>query len=326
MKSANTNLTQRDREKIHRILDGDDPLVIVSHRNPDGDALGAMLALARWSADRGRKAVAVSPEGAPAPYAFLPGADSIGLEFPDDTTGFGLVSLDAPDASRLDLPSTLLETADPVLNIDHHPGNTLFGTVNLVDPGASSTCLLLFEILEPYGGLSTEIATLLYTGVFTDTGGFRFGNTDARTLAAAAGLVELGAPPAEIARRVYAQQPIGRLRLLGLVLGTATTEFEGQVAVLTLTDEMRRETGSSGEDLEGLASHGRLVEGVRVAVLLREQQGSVRASLRSAGEVDVNAVARVLGGGGHSAAAGVVIPGTIAEARARILTTVAEFL
>ena len=174
MKSANTNLTQRDREKIHRILDGDDPLVIVSHRNPDGDALGAMLALARWSADRGRKATAYSPEGAPAPYGFLPGADSIRLEFPTDATGFGLVSLDAPDASRLDLPPTLLEAADAVLNIDHHPGNTLFGTVNLVDPGASSTCLLLFEILEPYGRLSAEIATQLYTGVLTDTGGFRF--------------------------------------------------------------------------------------------------------------------------------------------------------
>ena len=149
---------------------------------------------------------------------------------------------------------------------------------------------------------------------------------DARTLRAAADLVVLGASPAGLANAVYGEQPLGRLRLLGMVLSTTETELDGQVAVSMLTERMKGDTGSTGEDIEGMASFGRLVRGVEVALLLREENGHIRASLRSKGAVDVNAVARRLGGGGHKAASGVLLDGPIDSARERLLEAVAEIM
>jgi len=300
--------------------------VLAAHRKPDGDALGSMLALARWIEGRGGRATVVCPDGVPDPYGFLPGAELVAREFPADPSGAGLVVLDTPLMARTGAPAEIFEQTSPVINIDHHPGNEEFGDANLVDTSASSAALLVYEILEPLGGLTAEIASLLYAGVFTDTGGFRFGNTDARTLGTAAKLVDLGADPALTARMIYGEQPLGQLRLLGLVLASAETILDGRVAVLTMTDAMRRETGSTGDEIEGLASYGRLVEGSQVAALLRELNGAVRVSLRSAGPVDVNAVAASLGGGGHRAAAGVVMDGSLAEVRERLAEAVAAFL
>jgi phosphoesterase RecJ-like protein len=218
----------------------------------------------------------------------------------------------------------VLERASLVVNIDHHPDNTGYGDVNFVDPSASSVALIIYELLADTGELSAAISSLLYIGVMTDTGGFRFGNTDARTLRVAAALVILGANPAGLANAVYGEQPLGRLRLLGLVLSTTETEFDGKVAVSVMTERMKSETGSTGEDIEGIASVGRRVRGVEVALLLREEDGRIRASLRSKGAVDVNAVARRLGGGGHKAAAGVLLDGPIESARERLLEAIGE--
>ncbi|MCK4408651.1 MAG: bifunctional oligoribonuclease/PAP phosphatase NrnA, partial [Candidatus Eisenbacteria sp.] len=189
---------------------------------------------------------------------------------------------------------------------------------------ASSVALIIYELLADTGELSAAISSLLYVGAMTDTGGFRFGNTDARTLRVAADLVVLGASPAGLANAVYGEQPLGRLRLLGMVLSTTETELDGQVAVSVLTERMKSDTGSTGEDIEGMASFGRLVRGVEVALLLREENGRIRASLRSKGAVDVNAVASRLGGGGHKAASGVLLDGPIESARERLLKAVAE--
>jgi phosphoesterase RecJ-like protein len=310
---------QEERAKILRTLEGDGPFVIAFHPKPDGDALGSALALARWLGDRGAEAVVVSRDGASAPYGFLSGARSIVPSAPENISGHVAIIVDAPDAERTDLEPHVLSRATTVVNIDHHPDNTFVADQSLVDPHASSAALLVLELLESAGGVTTEIAELLYVGLLADTGAFQFANTDARTLEAAARLVWLGARPAQLAEAIYGRQPLGQVRLLGMVLASAETHIDGKVVLFILTEEMRGQAGSSGEAIEGLAAYGRRVAGVEVAVLLREQADHIRVSLRSKGAVDVNAAARQLGGGGHAAAAGIHFEGTLAEAREAVI-------
>ena len=319
-----TKTTAESRRKILEALEGPGPFLVASHRGPDGDALGSALALKLWLEGRGRRVEVVNGDGVPDPFGFLPSADRVLLETPSDLLGCTAFVLDTPVVSRVALAEGVLERASLVVNIDHHPDNTGYGDVNFVDSSASSVALMIYELLADTGELSAAVASLLYAGAMTDTGGFRFGNTDARTLRAAAELVALGANPAGLATAVYGEQPLGRLRLLGLVLSTTETELDGKVAVSVMTEFMKSDTGSTGEDIEGIASVGRLVRGVEVALLLREEDGRIRASLRSKGAVDVNAVARRLGGGGHKAAAGVVLDGPIESARERLLEAVGE--
>lgn len=311
-------------EAILRALDAPGPFLITGHVRPDGDFLGTALALALWLRARGEGAAVVSCEGVPQPYGFLPSADTVSTEFPRDPGAHTAVILDTPRPERTGAPPGYFEGARRLVNIDHHPDNPGFGDAAFVDPLASSSAVLAFEILQAAGGLIDEpIASALYVGIMTDTGGFRFTNTDARTLRAAGELVALGARPAELARKVYGSLSAEELRLLGRVLSSVESALDGRVSILYVTDEMRGEARAGEDGIEGLASYGRDVEGTEVAVLLRETGPTVRASLRSAGEVDVGAVARELGGGGHRAAAGVVLEGPVAEARDRVVSAIA---
>jgi phosphoesterase RecJ-like protein len=320
-------MPEEARKRALAALEGAGPFVVAAHDRPDGDSVGASLGLASWLRSRGARADVVAPQGIPPPYDFLPGAGAALREWPSSPGELVLVVLDTPLPERAGLPGGFLERTSLSVNIDHHPDNTRFADVNVVDPTASSAALIVSEILEESGRpLGRDVATLLYAGVLTDTGSFRFGNTDARTFEAAARLSRAGADPAHVARRLYGEQPVGRMKLLGLVLASMERALGGRVAVSYLTRAMREETGSSGDEIEGLASWGRLVEGVEVALLLREEAASVRGSLRSNGDVDVNAIARTMGGGGHRAASGFTYDGTLEEAREAALASVREAL
>jgi phosphoesterase RecJ-like protein len=269
----------------------------------------------------------VSTDGVPDPYGFLPGADAVHTAFPADPSGHTAVILDTPLPERTGAPAGYFDRVGLLVNIDHHPDNEGFGGAAYVDPSASSVALMVLEILEEVGApIDEEIATALYTGLFTDTGGFRFTNTDARTLSAAGRLVARGARPAEVARTVYGSLEPAELRLLGLVLSSMQSALDGRVSILYVTDEMRTVARTAEDGIEGLASYGRSVGGTEVAVLLREQRADTRVSLRSAGSLDVGALARELGGGGHAAAAGVVLDGPIRTARDRIVSAIRERL
>ncbi|MFH1866143.1 MAG: bifunctional oligoribonuclease/PAP phosphatase NrnA [Candidatus Eisenbacteria bacterium] len=319
-----TKKAAESRKRTLLTLEGPGPFVLTFHRRPDGDALGSAIGLRLWLEGRGKRADVVNADGVTDPFGFLPTAERVLVEAPSDIEDYTVLVLDTPSASRAAIAGAFIDGAAAVVNIDHHPDNVIFGDINVVDPTASSVALMLYELLSASGELTSEIASALYVGVMTDTGGFRFGNTDARTLRAAAELVDLGASPAGLANAVYGEQPLGRLRLLGMVLSATVTELDGKVAVSVLTERMKRETGSTGEDIEGMASFGRLVGGVEVALLLREEDGLIRASLRSKGAVDVNAVAGRLGGGGHRSAAGAVLDGPLESARRVLLDAVRE--
>ncbi len=316
--------SQRERERIQRTLEDGGVFLLASHRRPDGDSLGSMMALAQWLEERGSRAYPLSPDGVPDPYGFLPTRERVLSAFPAGVEDYVAIVLDAPELGRTGAAAEAISGARLVIDIDHHPGNARFGDLNLVDVEASSTALILYELLSELDGISGPVASLLYVGVLTDTGAFRYGNTDGRTLAAAAGLVGLGADPSALARGVYGEQPLGSLKLLGMVLSSAESLLDGRVIVMSLTDEMRRDAGSTGEEIEGLAGYGRLVRGSQVSVLMREEDGGVRVSLRSLGDVDVNEVARGLGGGGHASAAGVFLDGTIEKVRQRVIEALVQ--
>jgi len=314
-------------EEVQRALEGSGPFLITGHLNPDGDSLGTALALAAWLRGRGEPAHVVSVGGVPGSYGFLPGAHSVTSEFPPDHGDPVAVIVDSPTLVRVGAPDRYFDRARLVVNIDHHPDNTGFGDAAFVDPTASSAALLAFEIMRGAGAAFTrEIAGLLYVGILTDTGGFRFANTDARTLRAAAELVAHGARSAELASEVFGALASGELRLLGLVLSSVESIAGGRVTLLSLTDRMRGDARATGDGIEGLASFGCLVRGSEVAVLLREDGRSVRASLRSNGGVDVGGIARSLGGGGHGGASGVLLDGPLSEARTRILSAIEKQL
>jgi bifunctional oligoribonuclease and PAP phosphatase NrnA len=281
--------------------------VITAHHNPDADAIGSMLGLARALADAGQEVALAHPDDPPVPedLRFLVGEESILDQPPADIAERTLVTVDCASEKRL-WPEPVHQVAGRVINIDHHQDNTLFGDLNLVVPHASSTAEVLIEVIEAAGiPLTAEIAGPLYAGMVTDTGRFGYTNTSPATHRAAARLLEAGVDHAQMARRLYEDQPLDRLVLMGRALDRAHRLADGRlmVALLTRDDFIAAE----GEDSEGIVEVMRSGRGVQVAALVREAgpPGSYRVSLRAVDpDVDVSAIAREEGGGGHRAAAG----------------------
>ncbi len=302
-------------------------VLAVSHKRPDGDAIGSGLALVKWLRQQGVEAEFLLEDGVPPNYRFIRAAREVLTRVPDDVDDRTLVVLDTTSLERAGDCSASLSAARETFVIDHHPDNTRFGDLNLVDPAASATALLVQELIEASGATpDLETASLLYVGILADTGGFRYSNVDARTMSAAARLVAAGADPHQLSISVFAGQPLSQVRLLGRMLSDMELHVGGRLALSVITDTMRAETGACEESMEGLPGYGRLIEGVEVSALIREIPGGSRVSLRSTGGPDVRKIAALLGGGGHRAAAGVVLDLPVSEARTRIIDAVRRAL
>lgn len=282
--------------------------VIAAHHNPDADAIGSMLGLARALRAAGQDVTLAHPDDPPVPPDLLfllePG-ETIASAVPADLGDRTLVTVDCASELRL-WPEPVHERAARVINIDHHQDNTRFGDLNLVIPTASSTAEVLMAVIAETGvALDRSIATPLYAGMVTDTGRFGYTNTRPATHRAAAALIEAGADHAELARRLYEDQPIDRLRLMGAALARARVLADGRMMACVLTRDDYAAAG--GDDSEGIVEVMRSAHGIEVAALVREAgpDGSYRVSLRSVDpDVDMSAIARQEGGGGHRAAAG----------------------
>lgn len=283
-------------------------LLLTSHLSPDGDAVGSGLGLARVLRGIGKSALFWSHDQIPGIYEALPGSGRIhvGSEPP---AGFpeafdACIVLECPTLERCGLDGPLDQL--DLINIDHHMGNTNYGKVNWVDTAAPA----LGEMIQTLaGGLSVPLdkasATCLYLALASDTGGFRFNNTTVRAFEAAAELVRAGVEPQEIASWLYESRPIGSVRLLAQTLGTLELHAGGSIATVTVSQEMFERAGAKAGDSEGLIDHARSIAGVEAAALLRQQKDGVwKVSLRSRDKVDVEAIARKHGGGGHRNAAG----------------------
>jgi phosphoesterase RecJ-like protein len=303
-------------------------VAVISHADPDGDAVGAALGLATVLEGAGIPARAVLPGGVPRLYSFVPGAGRVlptlaaAREAPD-----AVVVIDATSPSRLGAESAL-PAGVPVVNIDHHPDNTRFGELCWVDPSACAAALLVLELAEEVGwGVSAGAATCLYVGVVTDTGRFTFSNSDARALAAAARLAELGASPHAIAARVYERASAASFRLLARALATLDLADGGRVASIHVTRDMLAETGAAPEDADGFSAYPRFVDGVKVGLFFREVEGgAVKVSFRSNEGVDIHGVAGRFGGGGHARASGARVPGPLEAAKQVVVRAVSQHL
>jgi phosphoesterase RecJ-like protein len=285
--------------------------LLTAHEGPDGDALGSLLGMHHLLGQLGKDSVmfmAAKEFPLPIEYRFLP-LEEVFHEPPADMADRTVVFLDCGNIDRM--PVEFLSAGDNFrINIDHHHDNTRFGDVNLVDVGASSTAEIVYELAIALGvEITPEIAAALYVGLITDTGKFMYENTNAQTHRIAAALIDAGVPVDETYRRLYEHVPIEKLRLLSRALDGIRRYCSERLVVAYITAADYEESGAGEEMTEGIIDHLRSIEGSKVAALIRDQGDRGRAarkvSLRSSGgEIDVSAMARKHGGGGHKRAAG----------------------
>jgi phosphoesterase RecJ-like protein len=296
-------------------------VTIGSHVDPDGDAMGSCLGLALALDAIGIPNTPVLAEGseAPATYAFLPGAERFAA--PNALSGTDVfVALDSPRTRRLADAEPLALSARTLVMIDHHPDAEPEGHLHLFDSTAAATGCLIWRLL-PHMGVTPDarIATCLYAALLTDTGRFSYSNTTPRTLRIAAEMTEAGAHPHDIYTAVYENRSHGAQQLVGLALSRLTLVNGGRVAYSWVTSEDFTRVSARPEEGENLVDSIRALGGVDVVFLAKVSDDAVRASLRSKGDTDVGSVARVFGGGGHRAAAGLTFPGDLDRLLAELL-------
>jgi phosphoesterase RecJ-like protein len=299
-----------DLKAIADALRQHDRFLLVTHENPDGDALGSLLATATALRQLGKDAVMYLPGRTPLPseYGFMP-LDDLVREPPDDAAERVLVAVDCAKAERIG-DEEALSRAPLVLNIDHHHDNTRFGDLDLIVADASSTGEVLRDVFaELQVELTPELAEPLYIALVTDTGRFQYANTTPKALRLAAELVEAGADIHAVFQQVYESVEFAKLKLLARALDRAEVLEGGRIVVSHLVRTDFGEVGAAEPYSEGIIDYLRAVEGAELAVLVREQlnedapayKGSLRSSID---ELDVSAIARLFGGGGHRQAAG----------------------
>lgn len=291
---------------------------------PDGDAIGALLAMGAAVKRLGKKCTMACADPLPAKLAFLPAARLVVNRPPDkeDT----IVTVDVSDVDRLGTicQPEMLERRQ-VINIDHHVTNTRFGTVNVIRP-LPSTCEVVLGLLQRMGlPLDEEIASALLMGLVADTRCFRTGNVGARQLRTAITLIKAGAPLADLTENLFNHEPLSTVRLYGQALAAVQTH-EGVIWV-EISQEMMRRCEATPSDADGLSSFLASTDGMQAAVVFREQEdGRIEVSMRADPDHDVAVVAVALGGGGHARAAGCTVPGPLPSAAARVLAAVHQAL
>jgi phosphoesterase RecJ-like protein len=311
MSSRQTNTTQTDLETIADAIRKHDRFLVTTHENPDGDALGSLLAMTLALRELGKDATMYLFGEVPIPteYEFMEFAELLRGPNPGVTDRV-VVAVDAANERRLGPQEDLLKTAPFVIDIDHHHDNTRFGDVNLIVGSASSTGEILRDLFRELGvELTPEIAEGLYIAVVTDTGRFQYANTSAKALRLAAELVEAGADVHRVFQGVYENVAFAKLKLVARALENAQVFDGGRVIVSHLERSDFDNAGAEEPYSEGIIDYLRAVEGAEIAALIREpptQNGPTRRiSLRTTTEgIDVSQIARKSGGGGHKQAAG----------------------
>jgi len=296
-----------------KLIAGSSDIVVISHERPDGDAVGSLLGLTMALQKIGKQVWPVLPGGLPQKWQFLPGADQVRPQLPQGE--YSIVTVDAADIQRLGT----LKVPRVDLNIDHHPSNTQFGNINLVNPAAAATAAFLYRLFPELGlPLELDIAVNLLVGLITDTLGFRTSSVRPDSLRIAAELIELGADIAELYRKALFGRSYEAVRYWAHGLSRMDMRDDVVWAVLRVSDRaLASYPGSDDADLIDVLT---TIEGPRVAILFVEQpEAQVKISWRALPGVDVSGLAASFGGGGHAPAAGAMIEGEIQEVVDRVL-------
>lgn len=299
------------------------------HTSPDGDSIGSTLGMVRALRQAGKQAVIVGVDPVPRIYQFLAGWDTLFVPWQQVEGEWDLACLlDCGDLERVGAALPVVQKAKRLLNIDHHSTNTGYGEYNYLDFRAAAVGELAYRLLRALNlPLDPETATCLYTSIVADTGGFRYDSTSPETHRIAAELVEAGARPYDVASAIFENESVARLALLSRALSTLQVDPGGKIAWLQVTREMMRQAGARDEDAEGIVNYARSVTGVEVGIIFRETaEGGIRVGLRSRRTVDVGAVARQFGGGGHARAAGCTLQGTLADAASQVVDAVRQVM
>jgi bifunctional oligoribonuclease and PAP phosphatase NrnA len=317
-----------DLARVAAALQAAPSVAVLAHVNPEGDAIGSTLAATLALREAGKRTAALNADPVPPDLLQLPGASEVRRAVPPEKDyGCYLVV----DTATLGRTGGLLDGRRPgtmVVNVDHHGGNTRFGDVNWVEPEASSAGEMVLRLIRTMDlPISRDVAATLYAAILTDTGGFRYGNTTAASLRAAADLVDAGAVPEAIVQGFSARRVVGEWRLLGEVLAGMESSSDGRVAWIEVTAAACRRAGVGMEVAEDFIQYPRDVAGVRIAVAFKElSDDEMRVSFRSSGSLDVAALAAAFGGGGHRNAAGCTVRGGLAAAKAAILAAAEALL
>lgn len=324
------NPNRNSVEEAARFMQQHDRFLVLSHVNPDGDATGSALGVALILEQLGKKYVVVNEGETPAKFNFLPRFDRLlNLEKqPLDETFEAVIAVDCADESRMGDVRSFFRSDASLLNIDHHPTNDGFGSVNLIRTDAAATAEILYDVALAAGvSFNEELALCIYTGLLTDTGGFRYSNTSPKVMEIASQLLRYGVKPGEVAERCLEEITFAHIKILRLALQSLQLSHRNLVASITVRKEDFVVSGAEREDAGGLVNYCRNIEGVEVGVsFIEAEAGVVKVSMRARDRVDVSAVAKQLGGGGHAKAAGCTVRGSLPEAQDIVWRALGEAL
>lgn len=300
-----------------------DNILILTHRNPDGDAVGSMFALYHLLKAMGKN-VRCEIDTVTDSLAFAV-SEAAFCDFSEDY----VISVDLADNKLLTDDQYSLYGDRIFLAIDHHEKSKPYSRHLLLDFKAAAACEVIYDMISENGisDISPEIANALYLGLSTDTGCFRYPNTSAHTFYAASRLVEAGADSGEINRRVFETKSWNYVRFETMAMNSMKTYFDGKCAVLVITQDMYKKTGVSEADTHGIAALPRQIEGVLAGVVVKERtDGTIKISVRSNDPVNASEICEIFGGGGHRLAAGCDYMGTVSEAVNAILKVIGDVL
>jgi len=313
------------KRTISEILKSKNSFLIVTHKNPDGDAIGSSLALYNVLRELGKTVYVEIPTKPAYIYDFLEDYGSIELTSNSKNVEV-ILALDSAEIHRCGLKKEYIENK-LLVNIDHHKTNPGYGDLNLIETEAAAVGCIIWDILKVGKiPITKKTAEYLYLSILTDTGSFRYSSTSSKTFKIAADLLDKGVETWYIASNVYEREKLETYRLLSLVLNTLEFYYNGKLAIEYVTQDMFKQTNTSAENTESFVNFARSVRGVEVGVLLREDEPNIfKISIRSRGSVDVSEVATHFEGGGHENAAGGTIRAPLEEAKKAIIKAF-EFL
>lgn len=293
-------------------------VLVASHLNPDGDAIGSSLAISFFLDQLGVSHEVLNHDPVPDNLLFLPGTDRV-RQAPENPDADLAIVLDLDEPSRMGRVAPYLEAADRMIVVDHHVPKVRPGQMRIVMEEAPATAAILADLLIPTGKVNAQVADNLLAGILTDTGNFRFPNTTPHCLNLAAQLIELGANLPNMAEQIYHCMPLPALRLLGWAITNLKATPNEDLVYVSLPLSVYQELGAREQDTEGIVNELLSTRHARIAFVLRERKpGVIRGSLRSRGNLDVAAIANQFGGGGHRNAAGVTFEGSLQDAEAQL--------
>ncbi len=319
-------------KKVIAYIKRNKSFLITTHTNPEADAIGSELALYRLLKILNKRVTIINEDPLPYGHSFLPCADKI-IKFKNNLKNIKFdcfIILDCSDLTRCGEVYRLNMDNKPIINIDHHISNERFGDINWVDTRVSSCAQLIYELYKKiHLPLDRKIALLLYVGIMSDTGSFRYSNTNSLTHRIASELLQYNLNVWRIYRNLYGNIPFEDMRLLISILPTMKLTAEGKVVWFQIRQNLLRNRKLSFDLSESVLNFGRSVKDAEVVVLFKENLGvkdEIRVNFRSQGKIDVNKIAQYFGGGGHKTAAGATVKGKIDQVRKEVLAKIRESL